>query len=86
MAGLKKSECSEIMDFLLGKIKDEDLPRVKILLERNVESGAQDDDLPSAAMYGLDGRRLVRPASHKDRKSFEEKHGITPRRIRNLGA
>jgi hypothetical protein len=98
MAGLPKSECVKILTFLTDKVRADDLPRLKILLERNIaDDGAQDDDpmngtfdsesdlLPRA--YGLDsrGRRLVRPASAKDRKEFEKVIGITSRPIRNLG-
>jgi hypothetical protein len=101
MAGLPKSECVKILTFLTDKVSDEDLPRLKILLERNVEAGAQDDDDPDAGLngvfdaesdlmprsYGLDsaGRRFVRPASAKDRQAFEKVIGIESRKIRNLG-
>ena len=88
MAGLPKSKVDEILEYLRENlIRADDLPRVANLLDRNIAAGAQDDesDLPSAGMFGLDGRRHVRPASRQDRKAFEEKHGIAPRRIRNLG-
>jgi hypothetical protein len=101
MAGLPKSECVKILTFLTDKVRADDLPRLKILLERNVEDGAQDDDDQDAGLngtfdaesdllpraYGLDsrGRRLVRPASAKDRQEFEKVIGITSRPIRNLG-
>jgi len=101
MAGLPKSKVDEILEYLRGRmVRDDDIPRIENLLKRNIEAGAQDDD-PDAGMngvfdadpdvlprsYGLDsrGRRLVRPASAKDRQAFEAKHGIAPRRIRNLG-
>jgi hypothetical protein len=103
MAGLPKSECVKILTFLRDKVQADDLPRLKILLERNIAGGAQDDDDETDAglngtfdaesdlmprSYGMDarGRRLVRPASAKDRQEFEKVIGITSRKIRNLGA
>jgi hypothetical protein len=94
MAGLPKSECVKILTFLTDKVRADDLPRLKILLERNVDDpdagmngtfDSESDTLPRS--YGLDsrGRRLVRPASAADRQAFEKVIGITSRKIRNLG-
>jgi hypothetical protein len=49
------------------------------------DNESEEDLLPRS--YGLDskGRRLVRPATLKDRKDFEQENGIAGRRIRNLG-
>jgi hypothetical protein len=90
MAGLPQSKVDEIMEYLRGKmLRDDDIPRIENLLRRNIAAGAEDDEnveLPRAGIFGLDGRRLVRPASAQDKKAFEAKHGIVPRKIRNLGA
>jgi hypothetical protein len=59
---------------------------LRSLLDDGASDNEREEDLLPRS-YGLDskGRRLVRPATLKDRKAFEEDQGIAGRRIRVLG-
>ena len=82
MEKFSKPEAEALVFFLKDHFPDDILSRVRSLL-----TGGEAEDRDLSRSHGLDstGRRLVRPATEQARKAFDEKHGITTKRIRVLG-